>query len=258
MTTASGAPLTIAVIPARYASTRFPGKPLALLAGKPMLEHVHARCVESGAFSRIVIATDDARIEAAAKAFGAEVQMTSLDCETGTDRVAEVARALGLRDEDVLVNVQGDEPLIEPDALKALASAFTSPDVQMATLVRPLLESERAQPNVVKAVLAQAQPGNPGRRALYFSRADLPFQRDTSGPAPERFGHLGLYGYRKATLLRLASLPPSPLENTEKLEQLRALEAGISIHCYVTDFPGLGVDTPEDLERAQARLSARR
>ncbi len=192
-------PLPVAVIPARYASVRFPGKPLARLGGKPMIEHVHRRCVESGAFSEIVVATDDARIADAVRGFGGTVALTSPDCPSGTDRVAEVARA---RPEvEVFVNVQGDEPLIPPEALTLLAQAFAAPEVQMATLVRPLEEAERANPNVVKAVLALSGD------ALYFSRADLPFDRDGRGGI-ERLGHLGIYGYRRQTLLRLAGPRP--------------------------------------------------
>lgn len=233
----------VAVIPARYASVRFPGKPLAALAGKPMIEHVWDRCRDSGAFAEIIIATDDDRIAEAVARFGGSVARTSPECPSGTDRVAEVARARP--DVELFVNVQGDEPLIDPDALALLPSAFADPTVEMATLVRPLEEAERGNPNVVKAVLARTGD------ALYFSRADLPFPRDGSATATARYGHLGLYGYRRPTLLRLAELPPTPLEEVEKLEQLRALEYGIKIRCLHTDFKGLGVDTPADLARAE-------
>lgn len=210
-----------------------------------MVQHVWDRCTESGAFSRVLVATDDERIANAVRGFGGEVAMTSPDCQSGTDRVAEVARKFP--DAEVLVNVQGDEPLIAPEALRELASAFEDPSVELATLVRPLLPEERANPNVVKAVLAQ------NGDALYFSRADLPFDRDgANDPRAPRYGHLGLYGYRRATLLRLASLPPSPLEQVERLEQLRALEAGIRIRCKVTRHTSFGVDTPADLARAEA------
>ena len=211
-----------------------------------MIAHVWDRCRESGAFSEVIVATDDDRIAEAVQAFGGAVARTSPDCASGTDRVAEVARARS--DVDVFVNVQGDEPLIHPDALALLPAAFEDPRVEMATLVRPLEEDERANPNVVKAVLAI------NGDALYFSRADLPFPRDP-GTQVRRYGHLGLYGYRRQTLLRLASLPPSPLENAEKLEQLRALENGIRIRCLPTTFKGLGVDTPEDLARAEAIIA---
>lgn len=173
--------------------------------------------------------------------------MTSPECPSGTDRVAEVARALPSA--EVLVNIQGDEPLIAPEALRAACAPFADPAVVMATLVRPLATHERGNPNVVKAVLAQ------NGDALYFSRADLPFDRDAQlgGTATEiaRFAHLGLYGYRRDTLLRLASLPPTPLELCERLEQLRALGHGIPIRCALTSFTSIGVDTPADLEAAE-------
>ncbi len=239
----------LCVIPARYASSRFPGKPLALLAGAPMISHVHAACVKSGAFSQVIVATDDERIAAAVRAFGGEVRLTSPACASGTDRVAEIARAFP--DAPSLVNVQGDEPLVAPEALRLLASALTLPGVQLATLVRPLDEAERANPNVVKAVLA----GNGD--ALYFSRADLPFQREL-GATVRRWAHVGLYGYQRAALLRLAALPVSPLEDAEKLEQLRALEAGLPIRCLPTQYRSLGVDTPADLAAAEALLASRR
>ncbi len=236
----------IAVIPARWASSRFPGKPLAMLSGKPMVQHVWERCRQSNAFVRVFIATDDARIADAVKRFGADVAMTSPDCPSGTDRVAEVARAFP--HVQVLLNVQGDEPLVTPEALRELTSAFEDPEVQMATLVRPLRDEERANPNVVKAVLAR------NGDALYFSRADIPHLREGGAPAPG-FAHVGLYGYRRDLLMKLAQLPPTPLEESEKLEQLRALEHGVKIRCRQTNFESLGVDTPEDLARAEAALS---
>ena len=241
----------IAVIPARFASVRFPGKPLAKLCGRPMVQHVYDRCVESGAFARVFVATDDERIADAVRGFGGEVAMTSPSCPSGTDRVAEVARAVPHA--DILVNVQGDEPLIAPDALRTLTGAFDDPSVQMATLVRPLEDAERDDPNVVKAVLAA------NGDALYFSRADIPYHRDAGqGCAPAavpRYAHLGLYGYRRTTLLHLASLAPTPLEQVERLEQLRALEHGIRIRCRLTHHTSVGVDTPEDLARAEKALT---
>ncbi|MBX5484620.1 MAG: 3-deoxy-manno-octulosonate cytidylyltransferase [Myxococcaceae bacterium] len=243
----------VAVIPSRYASVRFPGKPLALLCGKPMVQHVYDRCVESGAFDRILIATDDERIAESVRRFGGEVAMTSPQCQSGTDRVAEVARALP--DAEVVVNVQGDEPLIAPVSLKALAELFDDPSVEMATLVRPLEENERANPNVVKVV--RAENGD----ALYFSRADIPFDRDAQlGGSPagiERLGHIGIYGYRREVLARIAALPPHPLELSERLEQLRALAHGVHIRCAWTRFTSIGVDTPEDLKKAEALLRTR-
>ena len=237
-------PVTLAVIPARFASSRFPGKPLALLRGRPMVQHVHARAVASGAFAAVVVATDDARIAEAVRGFGGHVALTSPACASGTDRAAEVAaRFPGV---EVVVNVQGDEPLVDPAALRALAAAFTDASVQMATLVRQLEDEERQNPNVVKAVVAS------NGDALYFSRAEVPFARE-GGPVP-RWAHVGLYGYRRALLERLARLPTSPLEQVELLEQLRALEDGVRIRCLPTTFRGVGVDTPADLARAEQLL----
>jgi 3-deoxy-manno-octulosonate cytidylyltransferase (CMP-KDO synthetase) len=238
-------PALIAVIPARYQSTRFPGKPLALVAGKPLVQQVYLRCLESQAFSQVVVATDDQRIAAAVRGFGGEVVLTSPNCVSGTDRVAEVARQLS--PQSVYVNVQGDEPAVHPESLVTLARTFDDPAVEMATLVRPLDESERSNPGVVKALV-----GLDGF-ALYFSRADLPYLRNPSA-CPPRYAHLGLYGYRRATLERLASLPPSPLEQAESLEQLRALENGIRLACRLTTRRSVGVDCPEDLPQATALL----
>lgn len=237
-------PATLAVIPARFASSRFPGKPLAPLRGRPMVQHVHARTVASGAFAAVVVATDDARIADAVRGFGGHVALTSPDCASGTDRAAEVvSRFPGV---EVVVNVQGDEPLVDPAALRALAQAFSDDTVQMATLVRPLEEEERQNPNVVKAVVGLSGD------ALYFSRAEIPYARE--GKPTPRWAHVGLYGYRRHVLEQLARLPPSPLEQVELLEQLRALENGLRIRCLPTAFRGVGVDTPGDLARAEQLL----
>src|SRR6266851_1092295 len=218
----------IAVIPARFQSSRFPGKPLALVAGQPMLEHVWRSCQRSGAFTRVVIATDDQRIANAARHFGAEAMITSAACTSGTDRVAEVAAQI--TGADVWIAVQGDEP-----------------SVHMATLIRPLQSEERHNPNVVKVVLAADAD------ALYFSRAEIPFGREQVGPIA-RYAHVGIYGFRRRTLERLSALPPSVLEQVEKLEQLRALEHGIPIRCIFTPFPTAAVDVPEDIPRAEALI----
>jgi 3-deoxy-manno-octulosonate cytidylyltransferase (CMP-KDO synthetase) len=239
----------LAVIPSRFASVRFPGKPLALLAGKPMIQHVFERCQESRAFSEIIVATEDERILRAVEGFGGRALLTSPSCASGTDRVAEIARALPHASH--VVNVQGDEPLVHPESLGLLAQGLQANDVEMATLIRPLKEEERANPNVVKVVLSAR--GN----ALYFSRADLPHARDPKDAPAPRYGHLGLYGYRRETLLKLAALPPTPLEQTEKLEQLRALENEISIRCFTTPHTSLGVDTPEDLAKAETLFRER-
>jgi 3-deoxy-manno-octulosonate cytidylyltransferase (CMP-KDO synthetase) len=238
----------VAIIPARWASTRFPGKPLALLAGRPLVLHVLEACRRSGAFSEVIVATDDERIATAVTEAGGQAELTSPDHASGTDRVAEVAGRLPGGEGEVVVNVQGDEPLVHAESLRALVGAFEDSSVEMATLIRPLDEDERHRREVVKAVVDLKSD------ALYFSRADLPHSRD--GAAVDRWAHLGLYGYRRATLARLARLPPTPLERSEALEQLRALEQGIRIRCVRTTFRSVGVDTPEDLARAEALLSA--
>ncbi|RJS17393.1 3-deoxy-manno-octulosonate cytidylyltransferase [Corallococcus sp. H22C18031201] len=239
---------TVAVIPARYASTRFPGKPLTRIAGVPMIEHVWNRCREANAFDEVYVATDDARIRDVVAGFGGHAVMTSPDCATGTDRVAEVARQHPAV--DVWVNVQGDEPLVDPAALKLLAGLFADDTVRMGTLVRPLEADEVDSPNVVKAVLSRSGD------ALYFSRAAIPFAREPGTPA-SRLGHIGLYGYRRDVLLRLATLPPTPLEETEKLEQLRALEHGIPIRCARVTWRTVAVDVPEDVARVEAVIRER-
>lgn len=237
----------VAVIPSRYAATRFPGKPLTLISGKPMVQHVVERCLQAKCFSKVVVATDDERISEAVRSFGGEAVMTSPACASGTDRVAEVASKLGLTGEAVVINVQGDEPAVHPQSLITLARAFDDPSVEMGTLIRVLKEEERANPNVVKAVLDEAG------FALYFSRADLPYQRDAT--ATTRWAHLGLYGYRARVLTRLATLPPTVLEKTESLEQLRALGHGIRIACRVTPYSSQAVDRPEDVALAEAALA---
>ncbi len=239
-----------AVIPSRFGSTRFPGKPLALINGLPMIQHVYERCREAGCFARVVVATDDERIEAAARAFGAAVLRTATTHQSGTDRVAEVARVLGLGAKEIVVNVQGDEPALHPTSLRTLTRLFDDPTVELATLVRPLAEEERSRPTVVKAVLDEQW------RALYFSRADLPFERETLPTPIRRWAHVGLYGYRAEVLLRLASLPPTLLERTESLEQLRALGHGLRITCAETTHASVAVDVPDDVPRAEAAVRA--
>jgi len=240
------------IIPARLASTRLPNKPLADLGGKPMVVRVAERAALSGA-ARIVVATDHADIAAACAAHGVEAVMTRADHPSGTDRIAEVAVALGLADDAVVVNLQGDEPLIEPGLLAACAARI-EPGVPMATCAHALHEmADVFNPNVVKVVLDKAG------RALYFSRAPIAWHRDgfaasrellPAGYAPLR--HIGLYAYSNAFLQQYPRLAPSPLEAVEALEQLRVLWHGVPIAVHITDAaPAAGVDTPEDLKRVQ-------
>jgi 3-deoxy-manno-octulosonate cytidylyltransferase (CMP-KDO synthetase) len=245
------------VIPARYASTRLPGKALLAIAGKPMLQWVHERSRSSGA-TAVIIATDDERIAQAARAFGATVAMTAATHTSGTDRIAEVARAERWAESDVVVNVQGDEPLMPPALIDQAAGILQAhAEADMATLASPIAQLEHLlDPNVVKVVTDVAG------RALYFSRAPIPWNRDSApaGPGSQRSvagarRHIGIYAYRVSALLRLASLAPTPLENAEKLEQLRALENGFEIRVAdAVEPPGPDVNTPEDLERVAARL----
>lgn len=233
----------IGIIPARYASTRFPGKPLAIIHGKPMIQVVYEHVREAG-LDQIAVATDDERIAECVRGFGGQVVMTSPDHPSGTDRCGEAARLLKLDDNDVIVNIQGDEPGISAKEIGLLTSLFTRPEVHIATLVRPFTDPKEAEnPNKVKAVLAI------DGKALYFSRLPIPFVRDSHSPAPTYHQHLGIYAYRYKTLKQLILLPPSSLENTEKLEQLRWLENGYNIYTAPCDYHGIGIDTPEDLQK---------
>ncbi len=236
----------LGVIPARYASSRFPGKPLVLIAGKPMLQHVWERAARASSLSRLVVATDDDRILRAAKEFGAAVRMTGAAHRSGTDRAAEVAAG---DPAGIVVNIQGDEPLIEPGAIdEAVGGLLDSSQAPMSTLGKRIEDTgELENPNVVKVVSDLA--GN----ALYFSRSAIPFVR--SGRAAH-YRHIGLYVYRREFLLGYSSLPAGPLEEAEKLEQLRALENGYRIRVVETRYESFGVDTPEDLERVRSVLEA--
>jgi 3-deoxy-manno-octulosonate cytidylyltransferase (CMP-KDO synthetase) len=243
-------PLSIvAVIPARYASTRLPGKPLADLDGRPMIEHVYRRVSASTIVSDVIVATDDLRIATRVSEFGGKVRLTKATHETGTDRLAEVAASL---DCDVVVNVQGDEPLIDPRAVDELVAPFaTDRSLQMTTLFRRIHDAaELNNPNITKVVLDRAG------FALYFSRAPIPHLRDPRGEWPPLYRHIGLYAYRRSALLLLASLEPTPLERAEALEQLRALEHGIRIKAVETQHASFEVNTPEDLEEVRRRLTA--
>jgi 3-deoxy-manno-octulosonate cytidylyltransferase (CMP-KDO synthetase) len=248
------------VIPARHASTRLPGKPLALIGGEPMIRHVHRIATRAGA-SEVIVATDDDRIRAACAAFGAAVEMTDAGHASGTDRIAEVAARRRWAGEDIVVNVQGDEPMLPP-ALIAQAAALlaATPGAAIATLATPIAgEAEYADPNVVK-VVARADG-----LALYFSRAPIPWDRDATAanpPAHDRHRgarrHLGIYAYRVAALAALAAAPPAALELRERLEQLRALSMGLAIAVAdAAEPPGPGVDTALDLARVEALLRDR-
>jgi 3-deoxy-manno-octulosonate cytidylyltransferase (CMP-KDO synthetase) len=262
---------TVAVIPARYHSTRFPAKPLADLAGRPMIEHVYSRAAAAPGVDAVIVATDDERIQQAVRAFGGVVRMTSAAHRTGLDRIAEVAADLAC---DIIVNVQGDEPLIDPKAIAEVIAPFDrDPALQMTTLRRRITDpTEVANPHVVKVVVDRRD------RALYFSRSPIPFVAPAvqvppfdsaqgvpsdsrgarSGPGDRWypvFKHIGLYGYRRAFVQALAALPQTPLELAESLEQLRALEHGFGICAVETDYDSIGVDTPEDLERVRRQLT---
>lgn len=238
----------LAVIPARYASSRFPGKALARLDSRTMLEHVYERVSMARYPSRVIIATDDRRISDAARAFGASVTMTRPDHVSGTDRVAEVASSY--EDFELVVNIQGDEPLIDPNAIDAAVLPLTEePAIPMGTLKKKIEDPrEIADPNVVKVVTDRFQ------NAIYFSRSTIPYLRD--GGAVEHFKHIGLYVYRRDFLLRYSSFPVGPLEEAERLEQLRALENRFTIRVVETDYESLGVDTPGDLERVRGLMAA--
>jgi 3-deoxy-manno-octulosonate cytidylyltransferase (CMP-KDO synthetase) len=236
-------PSVIAVIPARYGSSRFPAKMLAPLKGKPLLQWVWEGVRTSKHITRLIIATDDTRIEQAALGFGAEVVMTAVDHPSGTDRIAEATHGM---EADWILNVQGDEPLVQAEILDPFLMAL-KPGDEMATLARKIDTPELIRdPNVVKVV------SDLSGKALYFSRSPIPCDRDGSGT--DYWQHLGIYAYRPDVLRRIVKLAPSPLEQVEKLEQLRALQNGIAIRVLPTSLKSVGVDTPEDLERVSHLL----
>lgn len=237
------------IIPARYASTRFPGKPLALLNGLPMIQHV-CEHVAASALDGYAVATDDERIAQCVRSFGGNVVMTSPSHPSGTDRCGEAARLLKLTDDDVIVNIQGDEPFISIDEISLLTALFKDPHVKIATLVKPIEEEALIQdPNKVKVVTAISG------KALYFSRLPIPFVRDEQCKKPTYLQHLGIYAYRNKTLQELIRLRPSRLELSEKLEQLRWLENGFDIYTVPYHYEGIGIDTPEDLQHVQDMLN---
>ena len=265
---------TIGIVPARYASTRFPGKPLALIAGKPLIQHVVEQCQKARSLSEVIVATDDTRIWEVAQNF-CRAEMTRPDHPSGSDRIAEVA---GRCTCDAVVNIQGDEPLIDPAVIDAVAGALARDEMSTAA-TRIKNPEELDNPNVVKVVV------NAAGRALYFSRRTIPHLREAASPvkyaspppatsknqifhgasrsASERLAafaflkHLGIYGYRRETLLRLVKFPVSPLENAEKLEQLRALENGIQIAVVTVDYDSVGVDGPKDVARVEMLLRSK-
>ncbi|SFG41598.1 3-deoxy-manno-octulosonate cytidylyltransferase [Neptunomonas qingdaonensis] len=240
------------IIPARYASTRFPGKPLADIAGKPMVQHVYERACQSEA-ERVIVATDDDRIADAARSFGAEVCMTKADHPSGTDRLQEVVHSLGFYADDIVVNVQGDEPLIPPRVINQVAHNLKAePEAGIATLSEPIEDlASLLNPNVVKVVT------DARGMAMYFSRAPVPWPRDEFSANQQLMPacyswqrHIGIYAYRVKMLNEFVRWAPAPIEETECLEQLRAMWNGARIHVEVADeLPPAGVDTPEDLER---------
>ncbi len=240
-----------AIIPARYASTRFPGKPLAKIAGKAMIQHVYERVQTCPSITETIVATDDQRIFSFVQSFGGRVIMTADTHKSGTDRIAEVAHELS--DTDIIVNVQGDEPFISTQQLQQLIALFKNKEVQIATLARPIDSLEDIHnPNVVKVIF------NANHQAQYFSRSAIPFLRDVAAEnwldKKEHYQHLGLYAYRKEVLLAISQLPPSKLERLESLEQLRWLESGYTVYLAITKEKAIGVDTPEDLKKAEKAI----
>jgi 3-deoxy-manno-octulosonate cytidylyltransferase (CMP-KDO synthetase) len=234
------------IIPARYESTRFKGKATALIAGKPMIQHVYERAARSPLVDRVVLATDDERILRAAGEFGGEAIMTSSSLRCGTDRVAEAADRLGLSEEDLVVNIQGDQPCFNPVQIAQVSAPLvTEPDLPMSTLVYRITDpSEIDDPNIVKTVFDRRG------RALYFSRATIPHVRGGMGEIPY-YKHHGIYGYRRHFLRTFAEWPTSAMEEAEKLEQLRALDYGAPIQVVITEFDSLEVDTPKDVAKVE-------
>lgn len=238
--------ICIAVIPARYASVRFPGKPLALLQGKPIIQHVYERVLNSSLFYDVIVATDDNRIADTVKSFNGKVRLTSADHPSGSDRIAEVIKDI---DCDVVFNVQGDEPMIDAETLSKLKDVFINPQVKVASLMTTISnDKDTLNINVVKVVTDN------DLNSLYFSRSPIPYNRDQqTGVVYSK--HIGVYAYRKQTLLDYIKLPAGKLEQIEKLEQLRFLENGIQLKMVRTTYQGIGIDTPDDLLTVENLLS---
>lgn len=241
----------VAIIPARYNSTRFPGKPLVDIMGKPMIQHVWEKAVRAKEIEKVIVATDDKKVYNAVKSFGGEVVLTSREHATGTDRIAEVVKGIS-PGVDIIVNVQGDEPLIEPDMIDQVTKILISePDASIGTLCRRIDKLDEAKdPNIVKVVFDRKC------FALYFSRSTIPFYRDGGDRRRSKvyYKHLGIYSYRRDVLIKLSNLEPTPLEKAEHLEQLRALENGFRIKVGGTKRDTIGVDTKEDLEMVIKRI----
>lgn len=239
-------PKVVAIIPARYHSNRFKGKPLAIICGKPMIQHVYERARAASILSRVAVATDDQRIADCVRGFGGEVVMTSGDHVSGTDRLAEAATIMNIPEQDVVVNIQGDQPLFPSEIIDQVAQPLLDdPSLAMATLIYKIVRKEEINdPNHVKTVFDRHG------MALYFSRAPIPFQRNPEeSQAPTYYKHLGFYAYRKGFLLSFVALPEGEWERFEKLEQLRALEYGYGIKVVLTDHDSIEVDTPADARR---------
>lgn len=241
----------VAIIPARYASNRFPGKPLAEICGKPMIQHVVERAKKVALLSRVVVATDDKRIADCVESFGGEYVMTRPDHVSGTDRLAEAAELVGISEHDVVVNIQGDQPLFPPEVIEQVARPILDdPALPMSTLIYKIdREEEINDPNHVKTVFDR------DNYALYFSRAPIPFQRHPEdSESPTYYRHLGLYAYKKGFLLTFVSLPEGEWERFEKLEQLRALEYGYKIRVTLTTHDSMEVDTLDELKRVEEHI----
>lgn len=240
--------MAIAIIPARFGSTRLPGKSLLMLQGHSIVEHVYRAASQVSAFSEVFIATDDQRIVDAVTEFGGKAIMTSSEHASGTDRLVEAVDFLGCLDDEIIINIQGDEPLISPDVINLCYTTLADCDqADWSTLVYPIVAEKASNPNLVKAVM------DINGKALYFSRATIPFERD-GDTNPRRYGHAGIYGYRAAVLRRFTKLAAGKLESCEKLEQLRALENGMHIQCGIIDHATIGIDTLEDYQTVKKML----
>ncbi len=236
------------IIPARYRSSRFPGKPLAEILGKPMFWHVYQRALRCKELKRVVLATDDDRIAEAAEKLGVAVVMTAEDHPSGSDRVLEAARLLAIPDDAIVINIQGDEPTLDPVMLRQVLRPFASPEIDVATLARPLDASEAHSPDRVTVALSK------NGRGLYFSRARIPYPYRNAGV--QFYEHVGLYAFRLSMLQRFVDLGPSPLEEIESLEMLRLLENDVPICVEITDCPSVCVERPADIARAEEILAA--